>query len=232
MQLNKEKRWIVVTIIILIVLLVIKLGSSDSSEEITQIDEVVYSVSSNTDEISGSIKVNILTDGRATINFAFIIEDSSLLNNGVCIDYEGEWCVDESHHRTEEVKYQYMPRFIGEIESEDVHAGWLQALYCNIEEIKADPFDTTIDKFCGYTTVNWVPTSTFIITGITTYDSLEEFLSINQLDLYDTSQMHRISYIYEEEKYTGTLSEENLTYEEIVNKGEVIKSYNLELKEL
>jgi hypothetical protein len=232
---EKKKILVVIGVVLLAILLltIFKPIGSKISDTVNTGDgssvEKIYSIESESG-LSGRVQAEQWDDGRVTIDFVLILEDDSIQNNGTCVDLEGTWCENEEYHRTEEIKYQYMPQFISSSPSDDVHAGFLQPVYCNKEEIKST-FDKTIDKFCGYTTATWVPTSTFIITGLTTYDSVEEFEGVNKIQLHDTSSMHRISYVYDEITMSSTWSEENLTYAEST-KGEVVKTYDIKFTEL
>ncbi|MCD4811726.1 hypothetical protein K8R14_03940 [bacterium] len=221
----KHKKILIVLAIILIALFVIIIPSSDKKNKK---NEITYTITTDDTEIFGEATVE--ESGQVYVQYSFILNDSNINRNGVCVDLEGDWCEELAHHGPEEIKYHYTANFVSSEDPSQVHATDLQEVYCNEEALKKNPFDTSIDLYCGQEMLDWnlwEPTSTFLLRNGTSFASMEEFLAVDTLHIYDTSKMHRIINTYDEETYTGTLSTESRTYEEHIAECSIVQTYSV-----
>lgn len=225
---KKYKTIIIIILVTVITILVIKLGFSSNPQDG---DEVVYTITSQNSELTGEVRVE--DEGKIYIQYSFLLDDDSIKRNGVCIDLEGDWCEDPSTHGPQEIKYRYTANFVSTENSSQINATILQDVYCNQDELRESPFDLNIDLYCGQEILDWdqrETTPTFLIRNGTSFDSLEEFLAINTLNIHDTSLMYRSIYTHDENG--STHSYESKTYEEHVANGPIVKSYDITFTKL
>jgi hypothetical protein len=162
-----------------------------------------YSFESEDDNLFGHAKVTAVDDSSITIEYAFIIEDATIKNNGKCTDKIGDWCSNDpggEHARIESTKYRYGIVFESHLEESDPAGVPVLPVYCNKDEVKESPErallnpDERIDTTCGMDDIAlWQPTSTFKVANRDTFATIDDFLE-SDLVIFDTSGLYSYSY--------------------------------------
>ena len=156
-----------------------------------------FSVTSSQSDTVGWVNWGEDEYGSMTLNWVFVITDSTLTNNGTCIDKAGTYCKDDndgSRERMANVNYRYGAAIDSTEDNEVVAAASIVPIYCNKDEVLADlsqfrlkEYAERTDYTCGKASLSrWSPTDSFIVMGSTYLQDESDIDNAMALNIYDT----------------------------------------------